>query len=223
MTGAEIQAIFLSLKVATLAVLLMLPFAVFTAYALDRWKFRGHTIVDALVHVPLVLPPVVTGYLLLVVFGRNGAIGQYLEPLGLSLAFTATGAAIAGGVMAFPLMVRAMRLGFASIDPNVEKAACLLGANPMSVFLRISLPLCMPAIIAGTVLGFAKALGEFGATITFVSNIPGQTQTIPSAIFALMQVPGQEPAVWRMILVTFAISVVALWASDRFAARYTTR
>ncbi len=219
-TPAEIQAILLSLRVAVLAVVIMLPFAIAMAYVLDRYRFWGRGLLDAIIHVPLVLPPVVTGYLLLVLLGRNGIIGRYLEPLGLSVAFTSTGAALAAGVMAFPLMVRAIRLGFEAIDRNSERAASLLGAHPRMVFWRITLPMCLPAILAGVVLGFAKALGEFGATITFVSNIPGQTQTIASAIYAMLQVPGSDAGVFRLICVSFGISLLAIWASEVLARRF---
>jgi molybdate transport system permease protein len=171
------------------------------------------------VHLPLVLPPVVTGYLLLVAFGRQGIFGPVLEALGLQLAFTSAGAALAAAVMAFPLIVRAIRLALEAVDPKLEEAASTLGASPIRVFGFVTLPLILPGVLAGAVVGFAKALGEFGATITFVSNIPGETQTIASAIYALLQVPGQEAAVGRMIGLSVLLSVGALLLSEILARR----
>jgi molybdate transport system permease protein len=193
LTPDEWQAIRLSLQVATVATLASLPVGLLVAYALARWRFWGRDLLNGLVHLPLILPPVVTGYLLLLTFGRRGWVGQTLDQwFGIVLAFRWTGAALAAAVMAFPLMVRAMRLAIEAVDPRLEQAAGTLGASRPWVFLTVTLPLILPGVIAGAILAFAKAMGEFGATITFVSNIPGQTQTLPSAIYALLQVPGGE-------------------------------
>ena len=194
------------------------------AYALARWQFRGRQLLNGLVHLPLILPPVVTGYLLLITFGRKGPVGQVLEQwFGLVLSFRWTGAALAAAVMAFPLMVRAMRLAIEAVDPKLEAAAATLGAAPRWVFLTVTLPLILPGIIAGAILAFAKAMGEFGATITFVSNIPGQTQTLPSAIFTHLQVPGGEDGVFRLVWVAIAVAMAALvlseWVSRAVARR----
>lgn len=214
----DLTAIGLSLKVATIATLAILPVALLLAYVLARFRFPGHTLLDALVHLPLVLPPVVTGYLLLLTFGRQGALGQLLESqLGLVFSFRWTGAALAAGVMGLPLMVRALRLGFESIDRRLENAALTLGAPPISVFATVTLPLLRPAMLSGMVLAFSKALGEFGATITFVSAIPGETRTLPTAIYALTQVPGGDAAALRLTLVAIAISIMALIASEWLA------
>lgn len=211
----EWQAVLLSLRVAFWAVLFSLPLGVLTAFALARWRFPGHGLVNALVHLPLVLPPVVTGYLLLLAFGTQGPIGRPLDELfGFRFAFEWTGAALACAIMGFPLMVRAMRLAFEMVDPRLEEAAATLGSRPFVVWLTVTLPLALPGIIAGLVLAFAKAMGEFGATITFVSNIPGRTQTIPSAIYAFLQVPGGEQSALRLILVSVAISVSAVLAAE---------
>jgi molybdate transport system permease protein len=181
-------------------------------------------LLNGLVHLPLVLPPVVTGYLLLVVFGRNGAVGSVLYDLfGITLAFRWTGAALAAGIMAFPLMVRAIRLGFEAVDHGIEDAAATLGASPLRVFVTVTLPLIASGILAAAVLGFAKALGEFGATITFVAAIPGQTQTIPSAIYGLLQVPGEEGAVVSLVVVSIVLAMGALIISEWLAARMTKR
>lgn len=214
----------LSLKVASVAILVALPFAIITAWVLARRQFWGHGLLNGIVHLPLVLPPVVTGYLLLITFGRNGPLGGFLfEAFGITLAFTWTGAALAAGIMAFPLMVRAIRLGFHAVDTGLEAAAATLGASPVRVFITVTLPLIAPGILAGAVLGFAKALGEFGATITFVAAIPGQTQTIPSAIYGLLQVPGQEGAVVTLVVVSIILAMGALivseWLSSRMARR----
>tara|TARA_B110000090_G_scaffold192715_1_gene226356 strand:- start:9 stop:617 length:609 start_codon:yes stop_codon:yes gene_type:complete len=200
-----------------------LPVATTVAYVLARSRFWGHGLLNALVHLPLVLPPVVTGYLLLVAFGRRGIFGSTLEALGLQLAFTSAGAALAAAVMAFPLIVRAIRLALEAVDPKLEEAASTLGASPMKVFIFVTLPLSLPGILAGAVVGFAKALGEFGATITFVSNIPGETQTIASAIYSLLQVPGQEAAVGRMIGFSILLSFGALLLSEVLARRMVRR
>ena len=193
------------------------------AYILARRRFWGHGLLNALVHLPLVLPPVVTGYLLLMAFGRRGIFGPPLEALGLQLAFTSAGAALAAAVMAFPLIVRAIRLALEAVDPKLEEAASTLGASSVKVFVFVTLPLSLPGILAGAVVGFAKALGEFGATITFVSNIPGETQTIASAIYALLQVPGQEAAVGRMIGFSILLSFGALLLSEVLARRMVRR
>lgn len=211
----EWTAIFLSLRVATVATIVAVPFAVFAAYALARWTFPGKIVLDSLLHLPLVMPPVVTGYLLLLTFGKQGAVGKFLYDLfGFSFSFRWTGAALACGVMGFPLMLRAIRLSFDSIDRRLETAAGTLGANRAWTFFVITLPLALPGIIVGAILCFAKALGEFGATITFVSNIPGETQTIPSAIYTYTQVPGGEGQALRLTLVSIGIAMAALVASE---------
>jgi len=219
LSTVEIQAVTLSLWVATVSVVVSLPIATGVAFILARRRFWGHGLLNALVHLPLVLPPVVTGYLLLIAFGRQGIFGPVLEALGLQLAFTSAGAALAAAVMAFPLIVRAIRLALEAVDPKLEEAASTLGASPIRVFGFVTLPLILPGVLAGAVVGFAKALGEFGATITFVSNIPGETQTIASAIYALLQVPGQEAAVGRMIGLSVLLSVGALLLSEILARR----
>ena len=217
---AELAAITLSLKVACVAALASLPPGIAVAWLLARRRFPGQALLDALVHLPLVLPPVVVGYALLVAFGSQGAIGAFLdETFGVSLAFRWTGAALASAIMGFPLMVRAIRLSIESVDRRLEQAAATLGASPWRVFATVTLPLAWPGIVAGGVLAFAKALGEFGATITFVSNIPGQTQTLSSAIYELMQVPGGELGIWRLAAVAVAISLVALLASEWLVRR----
>ena len=215
----EIQAVTLSLWVASVSVIVSLPIATGVAFLLARRIFWGHGLLNALVHLPLVLPPVVTGYLLLIAFGRQGILGPILDALGLQLAFTSAGAALAAAVMAFPLIVRAIRLALEAVDPKLEEAASTLGASPLRVFGFVTLPLILPGVLAGAVVGFAKALGEFGATITFVSNIPGETQTIASAIYALLQVPGQEAAVGRMIGFSIILSVGALLLSEVLARK----
>ena len=223
LSTVEFQALTLSLWVAGASVLVSLPIATAVAYVLARCQFWGHSLFNALVHLPLVLPPVVTGYLLLLAFGRHGVFGPVLEILGLQLAFTAAGAALAAAVMAFPLIVRAIRLSIESLDPKLEEAARTLGASPVRLFVFVILPLIFPGILAGAVVGFAKALGEFGATITFVSNIPGETQTIASAIYALLQVPGQEAALGRMIGFSILLSFGALLLSEILARRMVRR
>jgi molybdate transport system permease protein len=211
----EWTAIFLSLRVATVATVFAVPFAILAAYALARWKFPGKILLDSVLHLPLVMPPVVTGYLLLLTFGKQGAVGKLLDDLfGFTFSFRWTGAALACGVMGFPLMLRAIRLSFDSIDRRLENAAGTLGANPAWTFLLVTLPLALPGIIVGAILCFAKALGEFGATITFVSNIPGETQTIPSAIYTYTQVPGGEAQALRLTAVSIVIAMVALLASE---------
>lgn len=224
LTPAEWEAIRLSLRIATVAMLASLPFAIAIAFLLARGRFPGRTLVDALVHMPLVIPPVVTGYLLLLLFGRNGPIGAFLEDtFGIVLAFRWTGAALASAIMGFPLMVRAIRLSIETIDRRLEAAASTLGANRLAVFLTITLPLMLPGILAGMVLSFARALGEFGATITFVGNIPGLTQTIPTAIYTFTQIPGGEISALRLAAISLGIALVALVASDVLARRVKRR
>jgi molybdate transport system permease protein len=214
------QAVRLSLLVASVATLASLPFGILAAYALARGKFFGKTLLDGLVHLPLVLPPVVTGYLLLILFGRRGTIGIWLESLfGIVLSFRWTGAALAAAVMAFPLMVRAIRLGIEAVDRRNEEAAATLGAPPILVFFTITLPQAFPALLAGIVLAFAKALGEFGATITFVSNIPGETQTIPSAIYGHTQQPGGDGAALALSFIAVVLAFGALILSEWLARR----
>jgi molybdate transport system permease protein len=224
LTPEEWQAVALSLRVSFWAVLVSLPLGVLVAYALARWNFWGRQLLNGLVHLPLILPPVVTGYLLLLTFGRKGWLGQWLDQwFGLVFAFRWTGAALAAGVMAFPLMVRAIRLAIEAVDARLEQAAGTLGAPRAMVFLTVTLPMILPGILAGMILAFAKAMGEFGATITFVSNIPGQTQTLPSAIYAVLQVPGGETQAARLVLVAVAIAMAALllseWVSRAVARR----
>lgn len=219
----EWQAVLLSLRVSFWATLLSLPLAVFVGYALARWHFPGKQIVNSLVHLPLILPPVVTGYLLLMTFGTKGPVGGFLQQFGIVFAFQWTGAALAAGIMGFPLMVRAIRLSIESVDPRLEQAAATLGAARIWIFATVTLPMILPGLIAGTVLGFAKAMGEFGATITFVSSIPGQTQTLPSAIYSFLQVPGGESAALRLTLVSITIAVLALLLSEALARRAANR
>lgn len=211
----EWGAIWLSVKVAMVATLVSLPIGLVTAYALARGRFWGRGALNVLVHLPLIMPPVVTGYLLLLTFGRRGPLGAAFEELfGLVFAFRWTGAALAAAIMGFPLMVRAMRLAIESVDPKLEQAAETLGASRLRVFATITLPLILPGAIAGAVLGFAKGMGEFGATITFVSNIPGETRTIPLAVNSLLEVPGGEPLAFRLAFVSIAIATVALGLSE---------
>lgn len=217
-------ALRLSLLVGFTATLVALPLAVWIAWLLARRDFWGKSALNALVHLPLVLPPVVTGYLLLIAFGRNGPAGRFLEDtFGLVLAFRWTGAALAAMVMGFPLMVRAIRLAIEAVDPKIEDAARTLGAPGWAVFGSITLPLILPGVLAGAVMGFAKAMGEFGATITFVANIPGETQTLPSAIYALLQVPGGEDAAIRLVLWACIIALGAVALSEWLARRVARR
>ncbi len=214
----EWTAVRLSLVVATTAMLASLPLGIATGWLLARGRFFGKSLLDAAVHLPLILPPVVTGYLLLIGFGRRGPIGQWLEDwFGIVLSFRWTGAALACAVMGFPLMVRAIRLSIEAIDRKLEDAAGTLGAGPFWVFMTVTLPLAMPGILAGMILCFAKAMGEFGATITFVSNIPGETQTLPSAIYTFTQVPDGDAGALRLTLISIAISVAALVCSELLA------
>jgi molybdate transport system permease protein len=216
----EWGAVRLSLKVALVAMSASLIPGIALAYALERGRFWGRQALDVLVHLPLVLPPVVVGYALLLSFGRRGPIGSFLdESFGIVFSFRWTGAALACAIMGFPLLVRAIRLSLETVDRKLEDAAGTLGAHPIWIFLFVTLPLILPGIIAGMVLSFAKAMGEFGATITFVSNIPGETQTIPSAIYAYMQVPGGEGGALRLTLVSVLISIAALWGSEWMARR----
>ncbi|MFY0617623.1 molybdate ABC transporter permease subunit [Shimia sp.] len=219
----EWAAVGLSLKVAFWAMIVALLPGVLVAYALARWQFAGKQVVNVLVHLPLVLPPVATGYLLLVTFGTQGPIGGMLQQLGIVIAFRWTGAALAAAVMAFPLLVRSIRLSIEAIDPKLEQAAATLGASRVRVFLTVTLPLMLPGILAGMVLAFAKAMGEFGATITFVSNIPGQTRTLPSAIYAFLQVPGGENAAMRLVVVSIVVAAGALILSEVIARRIAKR
>ena len=221
---AEWAIVVLSLKVSVVAVALSLPLAYALAWLLARRRFPGRVLLDAAVHLPLVLPPVVTGWLLLVLFGRTGPIGTRLEEtFGLVLVFRWTGAALAAAVMALPLMVRAMRLSIEAVDRRLVGAARTLGATPWHAFLTITLPLSLPGILAGTMLGFARSLGEFGATITFASNIPGETRTLPLAIYSGLQLPGGEAAVTRLAVISVLLSVAALLASEMLVRRSHVR
>ena len=215
----EWQAVLLSLKVALWATVFSLPLAIAVAYALARGRFWGHSLLNGLVHLPLVLPPVVTGYLLLLFFGSQGLGGRVLEAIGLPLAFRWTGAVLAAAIMAFPLVVRAVRLSIEAVDPRLEAAAATLGASPLRVFFTVTLPMATPGVLAGAVLGFAKAMGEFGATITFVSNIPGETQTLPSAVYSFLQVPGGESAAVKLVIIAVAVAMGALLLSEWLARR----
>ncbi len=221
------EALGLSLKVSLTATALSLPPAIWVAQLLARGRFRGRGVLDAAVHLPLVLPPVVTGYALLLLFSRAGPIGGVLEPLGLGLAFRWTGAALAAGIMAFPLMVRSIRQGIEAVDPGLEEAAATLGSSPARVWRTVTLPLAAPGVLAGVTLGFAKAFGEFGATITFVASIPGETRTLPSAIYAFLQVPDGEEALRGLVLIAVAVAVGAVlvsnWLAPRIAARVAGR
>lgn len=224
LTADEWNAVRLSIQVATLAAAASLPVALAVAYLLARGRFPGRAALDAFVHLPLIMPPVVTGYLLLLSFGRNAPLGAFFaDYFGIVFSFRWTGAALACAVMGFPLMVRAIRLSIEAVDRKLEDAAGALGAGPPMVFATVTLPLILPGILAGTILSFAKAMGEFGATITFVSNIPGETQTLPSAIYAFTQVPGGDAGAMRLTLVSIAISVAALAASEALARRVARR
>jgi molybdate transport system permease protein len=223
-TAEEIDAIRLSLWVASIGILASLPFGLFIAYALARWRFPGKLLLDGLVHMPLVLPPVVTGYILLLLFGRRGPIGAWLDQtFGIVLSFRWTGAALAAAIMGFPLMVRAIRLSLESTDRRLEDASRSLGANGVITFFLVTLPLALPGILAGLVLSFAKALGEFGATITFVSNIPGETRTLPSAIYTFTQIPGGDAGAFRLAAVAMVIALGALVISEVLARKTAAR
>jgi molybdate transport system permease protein len=218
LTPEELTAIALSLRVAFVATLVSLPFGIAVAMLIGRGRFLGRPLLNALVLLPLVLPPVVTGYVLLLLFGRQGPIGSWLdETFGIVLAFRWTGAALACAIMGFPLLVRAIQLSVEAVDPRLEQAASTLGANRASVFLTVTLPLIAPGIIAGAILAFARSMGEFGATITFVSNIPGETQTLPSLIYTFTQVPGGDAGAIRLTLISVAISVGAILAAEAVA------
>ena len=219
----EWRAVALSLRVAFWATLASLPLGVLTAYALARWRFPGRQLLNGVVHLPLILPPVATGYLLLLTFGTQGPVGGLLQEVGIVFAFRWTGAALAAAVMAFPLMVRAIRLSIEAVDPRLEQASATLGASGPWVFATVTLPLVLPGILAGTILAFAKAMGEFGATITFVSNIPGQTQTLPTAIYAFLQVPGGEASALRLVAIAVVVSMAALLLSEFVARRVARR
>lgn len=220
----ELEAIKLSLQVAGLALLGCLPLGLITAWVLVRCDFWGKALLNAIVHLPLVVPPVVVGYLLLVVFGKQGFLGSWLwENFSISVAFNWKGAAIAAGVMAFPLMVRSIRLSLESVETGLEHAARTLGASPKWVFLTITLPLILPGILTGTILAFARSLGEFGATITFVSNIPGETQTLPLALYSLTQAPDGDAGAVRLVIISIVIALAALIASEALSRHISKR
>lgn len=224
LTPLESQALWLSLKVSACSVAGSLPFGLATAWVLGRGRFPGKALLDGLIHLPLVLPPVVTGYMLLVLLGRNGPLGAWLhENLGLTLAFNWKGAAVAAAVMSFPLMVRAMRLSVEGLDRGLEQAARTLGAGPLRVFCTVSLPMILPGLLTGAMLAFARSLGEFGATITFVSNIPGQTRTLPIALYSLVQTPGGETGAFRLCVIAVLVSLAALLISELFSRRLARR
>ena len=219
LTPEEAGIVALSLRVAVASVVACLPFAIAMAWLLAHREFPGKALLDALVHLPLVVPPVVVGYALLLAFGRNGPLGALLEPVGIVFAFRWTGAALAAAVMGFPLVVRAIRLSMEAIDPRLEAAARTLGAGPWRMFFTVSLPLAWPGLVTGALLGFARALGEFGATITFVSNIPGETQTLPLAIYGATQTPGGDLQALRLSLVSVALAFAALALSEWLVRR----
>ncbi len=224
MSPLEIEALLLSLQVAVTAIGVSLPLAIFIAWLLARKTFPGKSVLDGIVHLPLILPPVVVGYVLLVTLGRNGTLGRWLfETFDITLAFTWKGAAVAAAVMAFPLMVRAIRLSLEAVDAGLEDAARTLGASPVRVFATVTLPLASPGVLSGAVLGFARALGEFGATITFVSNIPGETRTLPIALYTLTQIPGGEDGAFRLVLISIGVAFAALLVSEIMARRLKTR
>ncbi len=224
LSPAEVDAVLLSLRVASWAVVCSLPFGLLIAWLLARRRFPGKTLLDGLVHLPLILPPVAVGYLLLVLLGRNGVVGAWLHDVfGIAVAFTWKGAAVASAVMAFPLLVRAIRLSLEAVDGRLEQAARTLGAGPVWVFVTVTLPLTVPGILTGTILAFARSLGEFGATITFVSNIPGETETLPLALYTLTQTPGGDAGALRLMVLAVVVALIALiaseWLSRRVAAR----
>jgi molybdate transport system permease protein len=223
LTDGEVEALLLSLRVAGVATLVALPLGVAVAWLLARVKFPGRDLVSGIVHLPLVLPPVVTGFGLLVLFGVHGPIGSWLHKVGITFAFDWTGAALAAGVMGFPLLVRAARISFEAVDPGLEQAAATLGAPPLQRFFKITLPLSAPGVVAGTVLSFAKALGEFGATITFVSNIPGVTRTMPLAIYSLTQTPDGDAAAARLVIISIVLSVGAVLIAERVSRTVARR
>jgi len=224
LTGVELEALKLSLWVSGWAVAASLPVGILAAWILARLHFPGKNVLDGLIHLPLVLPPVVIGYLLLVLLGRNGIIGAFLNKyLDISLAFNWKGAALAAAVMAFPLLVRSVRLSMESVDQGLEAAARTLGAGPVRVFFTVTLPLMIPGVITGIILAFARSLGEFGATITFVSNIPGRTQTLPLALYTLTQVPDGETGAMRLCMLSMIIAMAALVFSELLSRRFTAR
>lgn len=224
LSPAEIDALLLSLRVALWATAVSLPFGLAAAWLLARRQFPGKALIDGVIHLPLVIPPVVVGFVLLVLLGRQGVIGSWLfDWFGITVAFTWRGAAVASAVMAFPLMVRAMRLSLEATDRRLETAARTLGAGPLRVFATVTVPLIAPGILTGVVLAFARSLGEFGATITFVSNIPGETRTLPLAIFTLVQTPGAEAAIIRLVVISVALALAALIASEVLARRIDRR
>jgi molybdate transport system permease protein len=224
LTPVELEIVRLSLKVALWSTLFSLPIALALAMVLGRLDFPGKTLLDGVVNLPLVLPPVVTGYFLLVAFGRQGPLGAFLEEqLGLVFAFRWTGAALAAAVMGFPLMVRAIRQAIEQVDPQLEEASASLGASPLWTMVAVTIPLALPGVLAGMVLAFAKALGEFGATITFVSNIPGETRTLSLAIYTYLQVPGNDAHLWRLVWLAVGVSFAALLASELLARRIGTK
>ena len=224
LTPVETAALLLSLRVGLAGTLFSLPLALAVAWLLARRQFVGHQLLNGLVHLPLVLPPVVVGFALLVLFGRHGAIGAWLyEIFGVTVAFSWKGAALASAVMGFPLMARAMRLSLEGVDRRLEAAARTLGASHLRVFWTITLPLMSPGILTGGILGFARSVGEFGATITFVSNIPGETQTLPLALYAFTQVPGGDPPAFRLCIIAVIVAMTALLASEVVARRLDKR
>ena len=224
MSDVEIEALKLSLEIAFAAVGCSLPIAIVVAWVLARRNFPGKSILDGFVHLPLILPPVVVGYMLLVTLGRNGVIGGFLfQSFGITIAFTWKGAAVAAAVMAFPLMVRAIRLSLEAVDGGLEQAARTLGAGPLRVFATMTLPHASPGILTGAILGFARSLGEFGATITFVSNIPGETRTLPIALYTLTQIPGGEAGAFRLVVISVVVAFAALLASEMLARRLKSR
>ncbi len=224
LSEVEIEALVLSLQVAFWAITCSLPLGIAAAWVLARCEFPGKSVLDVLIHLPLVVPPVVVGYLLLVLLGRRGPLGEWLHDVfGITVAFTWKGAAIAAAVMAFPLVVRAIRLSIEAVDQRLEATARTLGAGPVNVFFTVTLPLAGSGIVAGAILGFARSLGEFGATITFVSSIPGETQTLPIALYAFTQLPDGEEAALRLVLISVALAFAALIASEFLARRLRAR
>ena len=224
LTAPELDAVRLSLSIALRSVVVSLPFAILFAWLLARGRWRGKVVLDAFVHLPLVLPPVVVGYLLLILFGARGPIGQWLDAtFGIRLIFTSNGAALATAVMSFPLMVRAIRISLDAVDPGLEDAARTLGARAWDRFFSITLPLMLPGILAGAVTAFAAGLGEFGAVITFVSNIPGETRTLPLALYTALQTPGGEALAARLATISFSLGLLGLLASEFLARRMRAR
>lgn len=227
LTSVEWEVLQLSLRVAFWSMMFSLPFGIAVAWVLARKDFPGKILLNAVIHMPLILPPVVTGYILLILLGTKGPVGAWLQStFGIVLAFKWTGAVVAAAIMGFPLMVRAIRLSMEAVDQRLEATAATLGASPLFVFATITLPLTLPGILAGTILAFAKGLGEFGATITFVSNIPGQTRTLPIAIYTFLQIPGGEASAVRLTIIAIIVSLLALLLSEllaRWAAKRINR